>query len=68
MRPVQLQATLRRRPDVLHHRTRKDIDEMMTIQRDLLTRAAGWLKADGRLIYATCSLQPEEEKRSLPII
>ena len=58
--PCSATGTLRRRPDVLHHRTRKDIDEMMTIQRDLLTRAAGWLKADGRLIYATCSLQPEE--------
>ena len=33
---------------------------MVTIQRDLLARAAGWLKDDGRLIYATCSLQTEE--------
>ena len=58
--PCSATGTLRRRPDVLHHRTRKDIDEMVTTQRDLLMRAAGWLKADGRLIYATCSLQPDE--------
>lgn len=58
--PCSATGTLRRRPDVLHHRTPKDIAEMVRIQRDLLRRAAGWLKEDGRLIYATCSLQHAE--------
>ena len=58
--PCSATGTLRRRPDVLHHRAVADLEGLATIQRELIIRAAGWLAPDGRLIYATCSLQPEE--------
>ena len=33
---------------------------MVEIQRALVERAVGWLKPGGTLIYAVCSLEPEE--------
>jgi 16S rRNA (cytosine967-C5)-methyltransferase len=49
-----------RHPDVLHRVRPKDIMALAETQVRMLTRAAPWLKAGGRLIYATCSLEPEE--------
>ena len=58
--PCSATGTLRRRPDVLHHRAVADLKALAAIQRELIIRAAGWLAHGGRLIYATCSLQHEE--------
>ena len=58
--PCSATGTLRRRPDVLRHRAASDLAGLAGIQRELVTRAAGWLEPDGCLIYATCSLQHEE--------
>ena len=58
--PCSATGTLRRRPDVLHHRAVADLAGLAAIQRELLARAASWLSPGGRLIYATCSLQHEE--------
>ena len=33
---------------------------MVELQRALVARAAGWLKPGGTLVYAVCSLEPEE--------
>ena len=60
--PCSATGTLRRRPDVLRHRAASDLASLAGIQRELVTRAAGWLEPDGCLIYATCSLQHEESE------
>ena len=56
--PCSATGTCRRHPDVLHRLTR--LDELQDLQRDLMERGVGSLKAGGRLIYATCSLEPGE--------
>ena len=38
------------------------------MQWDLATTALGWLKPGGTLIYATCSLQPEEGEEMIAAI
>jgi len=62
--PCSATGTIRRRPDILlreHHDTSRDTMSMLTeLQLALAHRAANWLKPGGSLIYATCSLQPEE--------
>jgi len=58
--PCTATGTCRRHPDVLHRITPRQIAEMAEIQSRLLERAAGWLKPGGRLVYAVCSLEPEE--------
>ena len=51
---------MRRRPDILGRRQPEDIESLQNLQWELATTALGWLKAGGTLVYATCSLQPEE--------
>ena len=58
--PCSATGTLRRRPDVLGHRSPADIDNLAKTQAELLAAAAEWLASGGCLIYATCSLQHEE--------
>ena len=58
--PCSATGTVRRRPDILNQREAHDIVALQQIQWDLATTALGWLRAGGRLVYATCSLQPEE--------
>lgn len=58
--PCTATGTCRRHPDVLHRIDAARIAEMAALQSKLIERAAGWLAPGGRLIYATCSLEPEE--------
>ena len=58
--PCSATGTIRRRPDILGRRSSADISSLQTIQWELATTALGWLKPGGQMIYATCSLQPEE--------
>ena len=58
--PCSATGVIRRRPDLLRHRSSADITSLQTIQWELATNALGWLKPGGKMIYATCSLQPEE--------
>jgi 16S rRNA (cytosine967-C5)-methyltransferase len=58
--PCTATGTCRRHPDVLHRISRTQIREMAELQERLLERAAGWLKPGGQLVYAVCSLEPDE--------
>jgi len=58
--PCTATGTCRRHPDVLHRIGQRQIEEMTELQAALLTRAAGWLKPGGVLVYAVCSLEREE--------
>ena len=58
--PCTATGTCRRHPDVLHRIGPRQIEEMIELQRALVSRAAEWLKPSGVLIYAVCSLEREE--------
>lgn len=58
--PCTATGTCRRHPDVLHRIGPRQIAEMAELQQALLERAASWLTPGGRLVYAVCSLEPEE--------
>ena len=58
--PCTATGTLRRHPDVLYNKTPKTLSQLVKLQRCLLARAADWVKPGGQLLYAVCSLQPEE--------
>lgn len=58
--PCTATGTCRRHPDVLHRIGPRQIEGMAELQSALLTRAAGWLKPDGVLVYAVCSLERAE--------
>jgi 16S rRNA (cytosine967-C5)-methyltransferase len=58
--PCTATGTCRRHPDVLHRIGPRQIAEMAELQAQLLARAAGWVEPGGQLVYAVCSLEPEE--------
>lgn len=58
--PCSATGTIRRHPDILHLKTPEDIARLATLQGRLLTAAARLVRPGGRLIYCTCSLEPEE--------
>ena len=55
-------GTLRRNPDLKWRQTPQSIGELKRKQAAILSSAANLLKPGGRLVYATCSLLPEENQ------
>jgi 16S rRNA (cytosine967-C5)-methyltransferase len=51
---------LRRNPEVKWRRQARDIAAAATRQRAILAAAATMVRPGGRLVYATCSLEPDE--------
>jgi 16S rRNA (cytosine967-C5)-methyltransferase len=58
--PCSATGTIRRHPDVLHLKRARDLPFLTAEQDKLLAQARAMLKPGGRLVYAVCSLQPEE--------
>ncbi len=58
--PCSATGTFRRHPDVLHLRSGSSLGEIVKTQQALRARAATWLRPGGTLLYAVCSLEPEE--------
>lgn len=56
-------GTLRRNPDLKWRQNPESIDELQTKQIAIFDAAANLLKPGGRLVYATCSLLPEENQQ-----
>ncbi|MGE0844768.1 MAG: RsmB/NOP family class I SAM-dependent RNA methyltransferase [Flavobacteriaceae bacterium] len=61
--PCSATGTLRRHPDIAWHRNLDDIVSLAGVQSAMLDRARGLLKPGGCLVYATCSLEPEEGEK-----
>jgi 16S rRNA (cytosine967-C5)-methyltransferase len=55
-------GTLRRDPDLKWRRTEADFPALQGLQRSMLRAVAGVLKPGGRLVYSTCSSEPEENE------
>jgi 16S rRNA (cytosine967-C5)-methyltransferase len=55
-------GTIRRDPDIRWRRHESDLMRLAADQLALLDRAATVVRAGGRLIYATCSSEPEENE------
>ncbi len=58
--PCSATGIIRRHPDIARLRRPRDIASLAVLQDRLLHAAAHLLAPGGRLIYAVCSLQPEE--------
>ncbi|WP_136644924.1 RsmB/NOP family class I SAM-dependent RNA methyltransferase [Tabrizicola sp. YIM 78059] len=63
--PCSATGTIRRHPDLPFVKDGSEVAGLVALQAQLLDRALGWLKPGGRLVFATCSLLPEEGERQL---
>ena len=55
-------GTLRRNPDLKWRQSMQSVEEMTVKQAAILQSAARLLKSGGRLVYATCSVLPQENE------
>ncbi|WP_447773033.1 RsmB/NOP family class I SAM-dependent RNA methyltransferase [Variovorax boronicumulans] len=55
-------GTLRRNPDLKWRQSAKSVAELTAKQTAILQSAARLVKSGGRLVYATCSVLPEENE------
>ena len=55
-------GTLRRNPDLKWRQSPKSVEELTAKQTAILQSAARLVKLGGRLVYATCSVLPEENE------
>jgi 16S rRNA (cytosine967-C5)-methyltransferase len=60
--PCSGMGTLRRNPDLKWRQTPEGVAELNQKQVSILNSAARLLKPGGRLVYATCSLLPQENQ------
>jgi 16S rRNA (cytosine967-C5)-methyltransferase len=58
--PCSATGTIRRNPDIPYLKSEADIAALARVQARLLAHALSLLKPGGALVYATCSLEPEE--------
>jgi 16S rRNA (cytosine967-C5)-methyltransferase len=55
-------GTLRRDPDIRWRRTEESLAALAATQLEMLTRVAEVLKPGGRILYSTCSGEPDENE------
>lgn len=60
--PCSGTGVIRRQPDIRWNRQQTDLQDYQALQVDLLVQAAALLAPGGRLVYATCSLEQEENQ------
>lgn len=58
-------GTLRRNPDLKWRLRPEEIAQYQTLQQSILQRAAKCVAPGGRLVYATCSVLPQENEQQI---
>ena len=61
--PCSGTGVIRRHPDIKLLRKSGDIKPLTVVQQNLLTQLWKTLKPGGRLLYATCSILPDENEQ-----
>lgn len=60
--PCSATGVIRRHPDIKWLRRNSDIAQLTELQHAILTNIWPYLKTGGTLVYATCSILPDENK------
>lgn len=60
--PCSATGVIRRHPDIKWLRRDSDIAQLTELQRGILTNIWSYLKTGGTLVYATCSILPDENR------
>lgn len=63
--PCSGTGVLRRRVDARYRRKPEDLKALVTLQREILEQAARLVRPGGRLVYSTCTLEPEENQEQI---
>jgi 16S rRNA (cytosine967-C5)-methyltransferase len=66
--PCSGTGTLARNPEIRHRLRPEEFARQAARQRDILRAAATHLAPGGRIVYSTCSLEPEENEQILAAV
>ena len=58
-------GTLRRNPDLKYRQSAETVANLLEQQHSILDAASKLVKPQGRLVYATCSVLPEENEQQV---
>ncbi len=53
------------KPEAKYYQNQQEISNILKIQKQILDNAQNYLKADGELIYSTCTINKDENERQL---
>lgn len=56
---------IRKKPEIKWNKTKKSLDELCTIQRDIMKNAWRYLKEDGIMVYSTCTINKDENEKNI---
>lgn len=56
---------IRKKPEIKWNKTRKDLKELVLVQREIMKNAWEYLKKDGIMVYSTCTLNKEENEENI---
>ena len=63
--PCSGYGVIRKKPEILYSKNRKNIEELAKLQLEILNSAADILKDGGELIYSTCTITDEENTNNI---
>jgi 16S rRNA (cytosine967-C5)-methyltransferase len=63
--PCSATGVIRRHPDIKWLRRNEDIEQLVTLQSEILDAIWPYLKKGGTLVYATCSILPDENSEQI---
>jgi 16S rRNA (cytosine967-C5)-methyltransferase len=63
--PCSGTGTLAHNPEIKWQLKLQDLEEFRVRQRAMIERALPHLKLGGRMVYSTCSLEPEENEEAV---
>jgi 16S rRNA (cytosine967-C5)-methyltransferase len=66
--PCSNTGVLRRRPDARWRWSTKRMKKLCETQAKLLEAALALLAPGGRIVYSTCSLEPEENRKQIALL
>jgi 16S rRNA (cytosine967-C5)-methyltransferase len=55
-------GVVRRNPDIKHRKREEDIERLGRLQSAIMENLASCLRGGGRIVFSTCSLEPEENE------
>ncbi len=56
---------IRKKPEIKYNKNAKELQEIVKIQRKIMTNAAKYVKEQGVILYSTCTLNKEENEENI---
>ena len=63
--PCSGMGTMKHKPDVKLRLTIDKINEIVSLQKDILNNVSNYVKVDGTLVYSTCTINKDENERQI---